>query len=151
MADKDLTNALMAVGPESKAAKIRQVMPLIEQQISAGVRLQVILDVLKQQGVDLSMATLKSYLYRYRQTERQKSEKTTKTISPVPSMQPVIERGAPENDGGVSYDTETDSKVSQATPLGPSELSKIMNPGDDQNASDLAMYENAGRRKRTPK
>lgn len=151
MADKDLTNALMAVGPESKAAKIRQVMPLIEQQISAGVRLQVILDVLKQQGVDLSMATLKSYLYRHRQTERQNPEKTPKPTTPAPSKHPVIDGEATMNDGGVSYDTETESTVSQTAPLGPSELSKIMNPGDDQNASDLAMYENAGRRKRTPK
>ncbi len=151
MADKDLTNALMAVGPESKAAKIRQVMPLIEQQLSAGVRRQVILDVLKQQGIELSMETLKSYLYRYRKAQRQNPATQSKTTSPVPSMQPVIEREAPENEGGVSYDTETDSKVSQTAPLGPSELSKIMNPGDDQNASDLAMYESAGRsrRKRT--
>ncbi|QFG27716.1 TraD protein (plasmid) [Pseudomonas umsongensis] len=151
MTDKDLTNALMAVGPESKAAKIRQVMPLIEQQLSAGVRRQVILDVLKEQGIELSMETLKSYLYRYRKAQRQKPAKQTKTTSPVPSMQPVIEREASENDGGVSYDTDLDSKVSQTVPLGPSELSKIMNPGDDQNATDLAMYENAGRRKRTPK
>jgi len=151
MADKDLTNALMAVGPESKAAKIRQVMPLIEQQLSAGVRRQVILDVLKEQGIELSMETLKSYLYRYRKAQRQDPAKQTETTSPVPSMQPVIEREAPEKDGGVSYDTDADSKVSQAAPVGPSELSKIMNPGDDQNASDLAMYESAGRRKRTPK
>ena len=96
MTNKDLTNALMAVGPESKAAKIRQVMPLIEQQISAGVRLQVILDVLIQQGVELSMPTLKSYLQRYRKAQRQNPAKQTKTTSPVPSMQPVIEREAPE-------------------------------------------------------
>lgn len=151
MGDKDLTNALMAVGPESKAAKIRQVMPLIEQQLSAGVRRQVILDVLKQQGIDLSMETLKSYLYRYRKAQRQKPTQPNQTTNPAPSMQPVAERGEPENKGGVSYDTEKDPKVSQTAPLGPSELSKIMNPGDDQNASDLAMYENAGRRKRTPK
>lgn len=151
MADKDLTNALMAVGPESKAAKIRQVMPLIEQQLSAGVRRQVILDVLKEQGIELSMETLKSYLYRYRKAQRQTADKQPKTASPVPSTQPVTEREAPEKNGGVSYDTDSGTEVSQTAPLGPSELSKIMNPGDDQNASDLAMYENAGRRKRTPK
>ena len=151
MNDKDLTNALMAVEPETKAAKIRQVMPLIEQQLSAGVRLQVILDVLKQQGIELSMETLKSYLYRYRKAQKQNPEKQAATSSQVPSVQPVIEREAPEKEGGVSYDTDAESPVSQTAPLGPSELSKIMNPGDDKNASDLAMYESAGRRKRTPK
>lgn len=148
MADKDLTNALMAVGPESKAAKIRQVMPLIEQQLSAGVSRQMILDVLKEQGIELSMETLKSYLYRYRKAQREKADKQPKTASPAPSTQPVIEQAAPEKNGG---DTDSETEVSQTAPLGPSELSKIMNPGDDQNASDLAMYENAGRRKRTPK
>nr|WP_228857466.1 hypothetical protein [Pseudomonas syringae]QOQ33312.1 hypothetical protein [Pseudomonas syringae pv. actinidiae] len=151
MGDKDLTNALMAVGPESKAAKIRKVMPLIEQQLSAGVRRQVILDVLKQQGIELSMETLKSYLYRYRKAQRQKPTQSTQTTNPAPSIQPVDERGEPERNGGVSYDTDSEHEGSQTAPLGPSELSKIMNPGDDQNASDLAMYENAGRRRRTPK
>lgn len=151
MAGKDLANALMAVEPETKAAKIRQVMPLIEKQLSAGVRRQVILDVLKEQGIEVSMETLKSYLYRYRKAQRQKPTQPTETTTPVPSVQPVVERGEPEIDGGVSYDTDQEPKVIETAPLGPSELSKIMNPGDDQNASDLAMYENAGRRKRTPK
>lgn len=151
MADKDLINALMAVGPESKAAKIRQVMPLIEQQLDAGVRRQVILDVLKQQGIELSMETLKSYLYRYRKAQRENPEKQRTTRSLEASTQPVVEGEAPEKDRSVTYDTDSETKVSQTAPLGPSELSKIMNPGDDQNASDLAMYENAGRRKRTPK
>jgi hypothetical protein len=32
--------------------------------------------------------------------------------------------------------------------MAPSELSKIMNPGDDVNASELARYESAGRSRR---
>ena len=62
MAKLDLATALQAVEPETKAAQIRQVMPIIEQQLKAGVRRQAILDVLKEQGIEISLSTLRSFV-----------------------------------------------------------------------------------------
>jgi len=157
MAGKDIEAALMAVEPVTKAAKIRQVMPVIEKQLKAGVGRQAILDVLKAQGIEVSMDTLKSYLYRYRKAQR---ENGTTVANPAPAPQnPVdvprpVEPGRqvePTAEGGVSYDIDTSPNADSRPHVGPAELNRLMNPGDDQNASDLDRYESAARstRKRT--
>ena len=149
MAKLDLATALQAVEPETKAAQIRQVMPIIEQQLKAGVRRQAILNVLKEQGIEISMETLKSYLYRYRKSVK---AGTVEASANVPSSQSaaVVPEATAEKPEIVSYDTNTESQDLPA-PMAPNELSKIMNPGDDLNASELARYESASpsRRKRT--
>lgn len=147
----------MAVEPVTKAAKIRQVMPVIEKQLKAGVRRQAILDVLKAQGIEVSMDTLKSYLYRYRKAQRDNS---TLVASPAPAPQNAVpeqrsvepvQQVEPLVEGGVSYDTDASQDADERPHVGPAELSRLMNPGDDQNASDLDRYESAARsrRKRT--
>ena len=144
MAKLDLATALQAVEPETKAAQIRQVMPIIEQQLKAGVRRQAILDVLKAQGIEISMETLKSYLYRYRKSVK------AGTVE-APASQPSLQSEAPaEIPVSVSYVTKSESGELPA-PMAPTELNKIMNPGDDVNASELARYESASpsRRRRT--
>ena len=157
MAGKDIEAALLAVEPVTKAAKIRQVMPVIEKQLKAGVRRQAILDVLKAQGIEVSMDTLKSYLYRYRKAQRDNS---TPVASPAPAPQTAVpeqrtvepaRQVEPPVEGGVSYDTDPSQDADERPHVGPAELSRLMNPGDDQNASDLDRYESAARsrRKRT--
>lgn len=146
MAKLDLATALQAVEPETKAAQIRQVMPIIEQQLKAGVRRKAILDVLKEQGIEITMETLKSYLYRYRKSVK------TGTVE-APASQPKLESAAAvpkapaEIPVSVSYDTKPENEEPSA-PMAPNELSKLMNPGDDQNASDLDLYESAARRQK---
>lgn len=149
MAKLDLATALQAVEPETKAAQIRQVMPIIEQQLKAGVRRQAILNVLKEQGIEISMETLKSYLYRYRKSVK---AGTVEAPANVPNSQSaaVVPEATAEKLEIVSYDTKTESQDLPA-PMAPNELSKIMNPGDDVNASELARYESVSpsRRRRT--
>ena len=147
MARLDLVTALKAVEPETKAAQIRQVMPIIEQQLKAGVRRQAILDVLKEQGIEIGMETLKSYLYRYRKALKAEGKSDAVDVPKQPAMeaQPQVQlEPKPES---VSYDSDKDNQQ-QPAPMAPSELSKIMNPGDDVNASELARYESAGRSRR---
>ena len=150
MAKLDLATALQAVEPETKAAQIRQVMPIIEQQLKAGVRRQAILNVLKEQGIEISMETLKSYLYRYRKSVK---AGTVEAPANVPNSQSatVVPGATAEKLEIVSYDTKTESQDLPAPIMAPNELSKIMNPGDDVNASELARYESASpsRRRRT--
>lgn len=147
MAKLDLATALQAVEPETKAAQIRQVMPIIEQQLKAGVRRQAILNVLKEQGIEISMETLKSYLYRYRKSVK---AGTVEAPANVPSSQSAAVVPEATAEKPESYDTKTESQDLPA-PMAPNELSKIMNPGDDVNASELARYESASpsRRRRT--
>ncbi|MDY7536419.1 hypothetical protein RGV33_32885 [Pseudomonas sp. Bout1] len=142
MAKVDLEAALKAVEPETKAAQTRKVMPIIEAQLKAGVRRQAILDVLKAQGIEISMETFKSYLYRYRKSLKEGKQPN----APRPADEQKATRVETEP-ASVSYDIEPDTETTNAAP-GPSELSKIMNPGDDANASEMARYENAGKRPR---
>ena len=150
MTKPDLTTALRAIEPATKAGKLREVMPIIEQQLKAGVTRQAILDVLEDQGIVLTLHTLKSYLYRYRKTVQAGTAEAPKH---EPKAQSVA-RGLDEKPVSVSYDTDTQDEKPTApmVHLGPNQLSQLMNPGDDQNASDLDRYENAARtQKRTRK
>lgn len=145
MARLDLATALKAVEPETKAAQIRQVMPIIEQQLKAGVRRQAILDVLKEQGIEIGMETLKSYLYRYRKALKAEGKSDAVDVPKPPAME-AQPQAQPETNS-VTYDADKDDQQ-QPPPMTPSALSKIMNPGDDVNASELARYESAGRSRR---
>lgn len=144
MAKLDLATALQAVEPETKAAQLRQVMPIIEAQLKAGVRRQAILDVLKAQGIEVSMETFKSYLYRYRKSLKQEGNKPSEPREPVAQQAPQI-GNEPQSEACV---TGLKTDPAQRAPIGPSELGKIMNPGDEANASEMARYENAGKRQR---
>ncbi len=146
MARLDLATALKAVEPETKAAQIRQVMPIIEQQLKAGVRRQAILDVLKEQGIEIGMETLKSYLYRYRKALKAEGKSDAVDVPKPPAMEAQPQVQPEPKTESISYDTDKDDQ--QQPPMAPSELSKIMNPGDDVNASELARYESAGRSRR---
>ena len=147
MARLDLAAALKAVEPETKAAQIRQVMPIIEQQLKAGVRRQAILDVLKEQGIEIGMETLKSYLYRYRKALKAEGKSDEMDVPKPPAMEAQPQVQPEPKTVSVSYGTDKDDQQ-QPAPMAPSELSKIMNPGDDVNASELARYESAGRSRR---
>jgi DNA-binding transcriptional ArsR family regulator len=59
------------VEPATKAAKLREVMPEIERKIAAGAHIADIVDALNSNGFDITLATLKSYLYRFRKAARQ--------------------------------------------------------------------------------
>lgn len=147
MARLDLVTALKAVEPETKAAQIRQVMPIIEQQLKAGVRRQAILDVLKEQGIEIGMETLKSYLYRYRKALKAEGKSDAVDVPKQPAMEAQPQVQPEPKTESVSYDADKDDQQ-QPAPMAPNELSKIMNPGDDVNASELARYESAGRSRR---
>ncbi|WP_231674477.1 hypothetical protein [Ralstonia pseudosolanacearum] len=80
MPKSDLTQALTAMEPKTKAAKVREVMPVIEQRIAAGVRIADILKTLQGRGIDLTEATLKSYLYRYRRKQGKAVRRQTELV-----------------------------------------------------------------------
>jgi hypothetical protein len=143
MAKVDLQAALKAMEPDTKAAQMRSVMPIIEAQLKAGVKQQAILDVLKNQGIELNMPTFKNYLYRYRKSLKNGMQ----TTEPASGMTTTPIEKEPVS---VSYETEPETEPTSTVPVAPSALSKIMNPGDDVNASEMARYESAGKKRRKP-
>ncbi|PAJ87802.1 conjugal transfer protein TraD [Burkholderia ubonensis] len=139
MPKADLTQALTAIEPKTKAAKVREVMPVIEQRIAAGVRIADILKTLRDGGIELTAATLKSYLYRYRKKGRtvgrpaesvgQRSAGTLASVQPGDS---------------VSYETEPETRAPRE-PISMQELDRVMKPDPAKQAEDLARYERIAR------
>lgn len=92
------------------------------------------------------METLKSYLYRYRKAVKTGAVKAPASLPKLESAAAVPKAPA-EILESVSYYTNPEDEEPSA-PVAPNELSKLMNPGDDQNASDLDLYESAARRQK---
>jgi len=57
----------------TKAARLRALMPDIEQRLAAGARTSDLVRTLNDNGLPISTATLKSYLYRFRKAAREDS------------------------------------------------------------------------------
>ena len=150
MPQRDVVQALTALEPKTKAAKVREVMPLIEQRISAGVRIVDVLKALRESGIDLTEATLKSYLYRYRQKQHVERETAgQQKPSNVPqssATEPVSQRHYPDsssiNDSNLSADTVSHGPISMQ------ELDRLMKPDPAEQAEKLARYERLAKQQR---
>lgn len=55
----------------TKAARLRMLMPEIERRLAAGARIADLVQALNANGLPISTATLKSYLYRFRKAARE--------------------------------------------------------------------------------
>jgi hypothetical protein len=64
--DENTRRKLEALQPKSKAARLREWMPVIEQKLAEGVQVAQIAQALTDEGLVLSAATLSNYVYRYR-------------------------------------------------------------------------------------
>ncbi|SCK09217.1 hypothetical protein VAR608DRAFT_0321 [Variovorax sp. HW608] len=86
---QDLVTAVLALEPQTKAARLRDVLPVIEQKLAEGVRIADIARTLNDGGLELTGGTLKSYLSRYR--------KRSKVKAPLSHSDPVgsASRGEP--------------------------------------------------------
>jgi hypothetical protein len=79
-----LIESLKTVPRTTKAARLRALMPEIERLLSEGVLRQDIIEHLKAGGLDLTLETFKTYLFRYRR-DRRSAE--TSPIEPTTSSQ----------------------------------------------------------------
>jgi len=84
---RSLRSALEKIEAGSKAGRLRALMPDIEHRIAAGVRIADIVHALNVNGLPITAATLKSYLYRFRKAARQNGDDdpTGLTAVPVPA------------------------------------------------------------------
>ncbi|MFX1689854.1 hypothetical protein PWR05_35935 [Paraburkholderia sp. A2RI-6] len=66
MTDDGIKAALLALTAKTKSGQLRELLPLIEAKVAAGVRHEDILAALGQHGFTMSMAAYKTTLYRIR-------------------------------------------------------------------------------------
>lgn len=164
----ELEQALEAIEPRSKAARVREVMPVIERKLAAGVLLADILAVLKTAGLEMSPATLRSYLYQFRKA-RAKAESALPTApasgaasvssvscepsaaSPHPPT-PASMPARPADTSGTPVESPSAGDARRA--LSAAELTRLMRPDPEQEMQDMARYEQIGkklsRRRRDP-
>ncbi|ARU20782.1 glutathione ABC transporter permease GsiD [Ralstonia solanacearum] len=131
--------------PKTKAAKVREVMPVIEQRIAAGVRIADILKTLQGRGIDLTEATLKSYLYRYRRKQGKAVRRQTELVG----TRRAADLPASTQPGeSVSYETEAPGTSPSRGPISMQELDRLMKPDPEEQAEKLARYERLGKQQR---
>jgi hypothetical protein len=116
-------------------------MPLIEAKIDQGVRISVILEVLKASGLDLSEGTFKNYLYRFRNRPKSGAGEIDQDIK--------SEARPPELEGSeVRAPLAGQQGLLADAPVSMLELDRLMklNPADQEN--DLSRYERLGKQLR---
>lgn len=133
-----LSEALTGLQPKTKAARLREVMPVIEERIRAGVRLADILQALNANGLELNEATLKSYLYRYR--------KGRKAVTPPAAAAQPDPAGESSGNNAATRDTNPSGGT-----VSMQDLERLMKPDPAQQAEDLARYERLGKQRRSKK
>jgi hypothetical protein len=69
--DDGIKAALLALTARTKSGQLRELLPLIEAKVAAGVRHEDILAALGQHGFSMSMAAYKTTLYRIRKERAQ--------------------------------------------------------------------------------
>lgn len=143
MPKSDLKSALAQIEPRTKAGKVRELMPVIEQRMAAGVRVSEILETLKSGGIVMTEGTLRVYLYRYRKQQK-KTGDTVKQGQPTKRGSLGAEETRQET---VRYDTETTPDTEKG-PVSMQELDKLMRPDPARQATDLANYENIAKQQR---
>lgn len=71
------------------AAKLRRLLPDIDERIKEGVRHQEIVDALNRHGgfgAEVKLATLRSYLFRYRKAERESGGRRARLRAPPAAL-----------------------------------------------------------------
>jgi hypothetical protein len=130
--NRKFKQTLAEMQPQSKAARVRQLLPLIEQKIKEGVSMRAILEVLNEGGMDLTENTLKSSLYRAR--KKQPKEHSDSSISVAQPMAVGI------NETHFGAAQPSLAPTVSAT-LSPQQLEQVMKPDPMQQAAELAHYE----------
>ncbi|SAL05372.1 hypothetical protein AWB81_07134 [Caballeronia arationis] len=162
MTKSDPKQAVSEIEPTTKAARLRDVMPEIEKKLAVGVQLRAIHQALTGAGLDLTLQTLKTYLYRYRKELRARTtgQQTTFAASAadvVPGPSQVGEAVLHEAKAPEMQEPPKPQKTTQETsqrttalrePISMQELDRLMKPDPVQQAEKLARYERLAKQQR---
>ena len=126
----DIKDALNKLQPTTKAARLRALMPDIERQLATGIQLKAIQAALLSGGLEFTLTTLKTYLYRFRQ------------VAPHPAIVVTNVVAAPPASAQESV---------TAQPVSVQDLARLMQPDAHQEATDIAHYERIAKQQRKEK
>lgn len=90
--NEDLKAVLDALTVRTKSARLWKLMPQIETRLAEGVQQQDVVDALNEAGLKVSLGTLRTYLYRWRQ--RQRRQGSPSVDKPAPTDVPT-DQGSP--------------------------------------------------------
>ena len=136
----DIQDALNKLQPTTKAARLRALLPDIERQLAAGVQLKAIQAALHSGGLEFTLTTLKTYLYRFRkETPRSALSTVVPVAIPIASATRL-----PVNHG-------TNEEQAAAQPVSVQDLARLMQPDAHQEATDIALYERIAKQQRKEK
>lgn len=92
--DKErLPEALRAVPVRTLSGRLRSFMPLIERRMRDGVHLSQITEVLQSNGLPIQIGTLRKYLTRYHQSQRNSNAAAKTTGAPKPAFRKDESKG----------------------------------------------------------
>ena len=83
---RSLHLAIETLEAGTKAARLRILMPDIEERLTAGVRISDLVRTLSENGLPISTATLKSYLYRFRKAARESISRGMTALDSCPRV-----------------------------------------------------------------
>jgi predicted NBD/HSP70 family sugar kinase/biotin operon repressor len=104
----------------TKAARLRALMPEIEQRLAAGARISDLVRTLNDNGLPMSTATLKSYLYRFRKAAREESPQGAWALAQDVDRDALLSSPSFETNDDI-----TESRVSDAATTTPGLLRHI--------------------------
>src|SRR5580698_962451 len=104
----------------TKAARLRALMPEIEQRLAAGARISDLVRTLNDNGLPMSTATLKSYLYRFRKAAREESPQGAWVLAQDVDRDALLSSPSFETNDDI-----TESRVSDAATTTPGLLRHI--------------------------
>ncbi|SAK93667.1 hypothetical protein AWB79_06986 [Caballeronia hypogeia] len=154
MTKLDPKQAVRDTEPTTKAARLRDVMPEIEKRLAVGVQLRAIHQALTGAGFDLTLQTLKTYLYRYRKKQRaQTAGQQTASAGAVPVDLPASSQvGESVSDDAQTLEThevpKTPDTPPSREPMSMQALDRLMKPDPVQQAEKLARYERLAKQQR---
>lgn len=137
MGKVDVKQEISRMQPTTKAAQLRNLMPEIELKLAAGVQLKDVQEALKNGGLDFTIKTLKTYIYRFR-----KESVKTNSVAKKPQVEtPIVE----------TTNTENTVEDSSNGPVSMQHLASLMKPDPEKEAADIANYERIAKQQRKAK
>jgi predicted NBD/HSP70 family sugar kinase len=114
---KSLRAAVEQIEVGTKAARLRSVLPEIEQRLAAGARIADVVQTLNEHGLAITTATLKSYLYRFRKAAREEHEDHLERRTPNATEAPTNLAPTLYEETQPPQDTTTAAETAPTTPM----------------------------------
>lgn len=101
----------------TKSGRLRALMPVIEERLTAGVSQQDIVNVLREGGIDLTLGTFKSYLHRHRAKLRDRPANPATANSVSPRLARSLSTDADTPPGEIDVDAGSSDPLAEQSTL----------------------------------